>query len=94
MNIKGQGHSLTFTFPNVFSLETSRPIETKFHMESPLDRGMKICSTGLCHMTNMATMPIYGKKLKKIFFSGTKRPMTLKVGMQKSGTRVLPSLFK
>ena len=27
-------------------------------------------------------MPIYGKNLKKIIFSGTKRPMTLKIGMQ------------
>ena len=34
------------------------------------------------HMTKMAAMPIYGKNLKKIFFSGTKRPMTLKLGMQ------------
>ena len=32
-------------------------------------------------MTKMAAMPIYGKNLKKIF-SGTKRPMTLKLGMQ------------
>ena len=32
-------------------------------------------------MTKMATMPIYGKNLKKTF-SGTKRPMTLKLGMQ------------
>ena len=30
----------------------------------------------------MAAMPIYGKNLKKIFFSGTKRPMTLKLVMQ------------
>ena len=31
----------------------------------------------------MAAMPIYGKNLKKkIIFSGTKGPMTLKVGMQ------------
>ena len=74
--------SLRFTFSNFFSLETSRPIETKFHMEPPWDRGMKVCSNGLSHMTNMATMPIYGKKLKKIFFSGTKRPMNLKIGMQ------------
>ena len=29
----------------------------------------------------LATMPIYGKNLKKIFFSGTKRLMTLKLGM-------------
>ena len=33
-------------------------------------------------MTKMAAMPIYGKNLKKIFFSGTKRSMTLKLGMQ------------
>ena len=29
----------------------------------------------------MATMPINGKKYLKIFFSMTKRPMTLKLGM-------------
>ena len=57
--------SLKFTFSNFFSLETSRPIEAKFHVKPPWDRGMKICSNGLCHMTNMATMPIYGKNLKK-----------------------------
>ena len=34
-------------------------------------------------MTKMAAMPIYGKNLKKIFFSGTKNPMTLKLGMQR-----------
>ena len=35
------------------------------------------------------------KTITKIFFSGTKQPMTLKVGMQhRPGTRVLPSLFK
>ena len=50
-------------------------------MEPPWDWGMKVYSNGQGHMTNMATMPIYGKKLKKIF-SRTKQPMTLKVGMQ------------
>ena len=33
-------------------------------------------------MTKMVAMPIWGKNIKKIFFSGTKRPMTLKLGMQ------------
>ena len=33
-------------------------------------------------MTKMATMPIYGKNIKKSFFSGIKRPVTLKLGMQ------------
>ena len=37
----------------------------------------KVCSNGPGHMSKMATMPIYGKNLKKIFSSGTKRPMTL-----------------
>ena len=33
-------------------------------------------SNGPGYMTKMAAMPIYGKNLKKICFSGTKRPMT------------------
>ena len=56
------------------------PIEAKFHMEPPWDSGMKVYSNGLGHMTKMAAMPIYGQHLK-IFFSGTNRPMTLKVEM-------------
>ena len=42
---------------------------------------MKICINELGHMNNMAAMPIYGKNIKKIFFSRTNRPMTLKLGM-------------
>ena len=33
------------------------------------------------HMTNMATMPIYGKNSLNLFFSGTKRPLALGLGM-------------
>ena len=58
MNINGQGHSSTFvqghsdsTFSNFFSLETARPFEAKFHVELPWDRGMKVSTNGLCHMT-------------------------------------------
>ena len=50
-------------------------------MKPPWDEGMKIYSNGLGHMTNMAAMPIYVKTLKKKV-SGTKRPMTLNIGMQ------------
>ena len=88
MNIKGQGHSLTSvqghsdsTFSNFFSLEIAKPIEAKFHVEPPWDGRTKVCSNGPDHTTNMAAMHIYGKTLKKIFFFGTKRPMTLKHGM-------------
>ena len=52
-------------------------------MEPPGDMGTKVCSNSPGHMTKMAAMPIYGKNLKqKIFFSGTKRPMTLNLGME------------
>ena len=53
------------TFSNIFSSETTWPIEVKFHVEPPWDRGTKVCSNGPGHMTNMAAMPIYGKNLKK-----------------------------
>ena len=51
------------TFSNFFSLETARPIEAKFHVEPPWDEGMKVNTNALCHMTKMATMPIYDKNL-------------------------------
>ena len=44
------------------SSETTGPIEPKFHMETPLDGGTKVCSNGPGHMTKMAARPIYGKK--------------------------------
>ena len=69
------------TFSNIFSSETTGPVEAKFHMEPPWDGRTKVCFNGPGHMTKMATVPIYGKNLKQIF-SGTKRPMTLKLGMQ------------
>ena len=50
-------------------------------MELLWDRGTKVCSNGPGHITKMAAMPIYGKNLKKIFSSGTKRSMTLNFGM-------------
>ena len=51
------------TFPNIFSSETTKPIEAKFHMEPPWDGGTKVCSNGPCHMTKMAAIPIYGKNI-------------------------------
>ena len=86
--MNGKGHSSTLvqghsdsTFSNFFFLETAKPIEAKFHLEPPWDGGMEV-STNCCHMTKIAAMPIYGLKNFKIFFSGTKRPMILKLGMR------------
>ena len=53
------------TFSNIFSSETTGPIETKFHMEPPWDGGTNVCSNGPGHMTKVAAMPICGKNLKK-----------------------------
>ena len=42
----------------------------------------KVCSNGPGYMTKVSAMPIYGKNLLKKFFSETKTPMTLKLGVQ------------
>ena len=36
----------------------------------------------LGHMTKMAAMPKYGKNPSKIFFSGTVKPISTKLGME------------
>ena len=66
---------------NIVSSETIRPIELKFHMKTPYDRLAKIYTICSGHMTKMATMPIYGKNPLNIFFSGTKMPIALGLGM-------------
>ena len=50
-------------------------------MKTPYDRLAKICTNCTGHMTKMATIPIYGKTPLNIFFSATKRPMALGLGM-------------
>ena len=61
--------------------ETTGGIEAKFHMESQWDGATKVCSNSPGHITKMTTMSIYGKNPKTIFFSRTKRLMTLKLRM-------------
>ena len=46
----------------VFS-QTIGPIELKFHVKTPYDKLAKIYTKHFGHMTKMAAMPIYGKKL-------------------------------
>ena len=48
---------------NIFSSETALPIKAKFYVEPPWDGGTKVYINGPGHMTKMAAMPIYGKKL-------------------------------
>ena len=46
---------------------------------------MKVYINGQGHMTKMAAMAINSKKTFKIFFSRTRRPMILKLGMKHKG---------
>ena len=69
----------------------------------------KIFTKYFGHMTKMAAMPIYGKNPLKIFFSRTRRPVTLGCGAYKvcsnddrkltltyltSRSNLLPNAFK
>ena len=64
----------------VFS-QTIGSIELKFHVKTPYFKIAKIYSRHLGHMTKMAGMPINGKNPLKIFFSRTRRLMTLGLGV-------------
>ena len=64
----------------MFFLETSWSFETKFHMKANRRKEMKIYSNKFGHMSKMTTMTLYGKNPSKIFFSGTRRPIALKLG--------------
>ena len=57
--------SLRFQSKNLFFTETVGRLGTKAHMKTYVRMGMKIYTNELGHITSMATMPIYGKNLKK-----------------------------
>ena len=84
------------THQNIVSSETTRPFELKFHMKTPYDRLVKICTNCTGHMTKMATTPIYGKNPLNVFFSGTKRPKANGLGTWyvALGMWALPDLHK
>ena len=69
------------TFLKDFSSENTGPISIKFHMQPLGKGGKKIYIFCPCHITKMATLPIYGKTPQKIFFHKTIRLIALKLGM-------------
>ena len=73
------------TFLNIFSSETTGPIEAKFHVAPPWDGGMKVCPD---HMTKMAAMPIYGNTLKNLLLQNQKTD-DLETWYSASGAKVL-----
>ena len=66
---------------NIVFSQTIGPIELKFHVKTPYDKLAKIYTKYFGHMTKMVAMPIFGKKLLKISFSRTRRPVTMRLGM-------------
>ena len=71
---------LRFQSLNLFLAETVGRFGTKAPMKAYGRMEMKIYTNELGHMTNMATMPIYGKNLKKLLLQKN-RLMTLNLGM-------------
>ena len=68
-------------FLNFFSWITTRPIEAKFHVEPPWDGERKLVQMVQVTWPRWPSCR-YMVKPVKIFFSGTERLMTLKLGMQ------------
>ena len=66
---------------NIVFSQTTGSIELKFHVKTPYDKLATIYAKYFGHMTKMTATPIYGKNPLKIFFSRTRRPMTLGLSM-------------
>ena len=58
---------------------------SQFQVEHLWVGRMEVCSNGPGHLTQMASMPIYGKNPLKIFFSEPHRPITFELGIQHQG---------
>ena len=65
--------------PHIVFSETTKSIELKFYMKIPYDRLAKMYTNCSGQMTKMAITPIYNNTPLNIFFSGTKRPMALRI---------------
>lgn len=66
LSTRGQCHSMAFDSKLIFwQLKTNGLDINEFHAEPPGADGTKICFKGPGHMTNMDSMPRYGKNLEK-----------------------------
>ena len=62
-------------------------------MESPWDKGTKVCSNSPGHLTKMASCPDIVKLLKNLLLRNQKAD-DLETWYVASGAQVLPSVFK
>ena len=72
-------------FSKIFFSEAAWPINAKFYVEHPWERGTRVNINGRCQMTKMAAMLKIAQNLKKNFFSNTTGQIALKLGMQHQG---------
>ena len=68
MRTRGQDHFLPLTLDSYsvtisYVSKATWPIVTRFHIEPSRAEGTENYSNGSRHMTNVPTMPIYGKNL-------------------------------
>ena len=79
-------------FLSIFFSETNWPINAKYHVNPPGEVRKKVNVNGPGHMTKMAAMPIYGKKLKNLLQNQTSYDLeTRHVAL---GTQALQSVYK
>ena len=60
-----------------------KPIFPRFHIIPSIDEILTIYSNDFAPLNKMATMPIYGKKHIKIYFSRTKKALCLNLYREK-----------
>ena len=68
------------TYSKVFISETSLLIHLKFNVEPPWIVALIFFAMSSYH-DQMATKPLYGSNLSRIFFSRTNGPISMKLGM-------------
>ena len=71
------------------SSKVTGPIVIKFHVESLWAEERKVYSNSSGLTTNMAVIPVHGKKPLKLFSSGTSRPVALNFDMYWSITKIV-----
>ena len=57
---------------NIFLSETAWSIKTKLYVEPFWEVGASIYKYGLCHMTKMTAIPVYGKNFKNLYLCNLK----------------------
>ena len=83
------------TFSHIISSEATGPVEAEFYGEALWGGGTNLPSNSHGHMTKMATMPIYGKKVNlKNLLLYYRTADDLETWYAASGTRVLPNSFQ